>query len=285
MTSPGWVEDPRADLDRIPRQQYFLRTVSEAAIKKTGDNPLKIDGLFNAVVENFAHDQNLKLGELKALTRIFKGLNPTKVDMMTLPVEEASYAGYAGKVIAKYPDAQPVITRLANFPTPKRAIPKPLPASKVEVRVVNGSGVQGAAGRAADEFAAAGFRSAGPPADADRDDYDKTQIRYAPGKALAGYTVAFALGTNNQVEAASTKDALDADVLVIVGKDYLELKRNFDALAKLNKTPSSTRAKPPASATGATTTTTTTIPQPTVDTRFVPVDPETGGTLVGCPKK
>jgi hypothetical protein len=33
----------------------------------------------------------------------------------------------------------------------------------------------------------------------------------------------------------------------------------------------------------ASSTTTTTVAKQTVDTRFVPVDPKTGGTLVGCP--
>jgi polyisoprenyl-teichoic acid--peptidoglycan teichoic acid transferase len=188
--SPGWIEDPRADLDRIPRQQYFLRTISQAAINKIGDDPRRITGLLNSVFKNFAKDQNLKYDELKALARIFKGLDPTKVDMMTLPIEEAPFAGYAGKVIAKYPDANPVIARLADFPTPAPEIPRPLPADTIDVRVVNGSGEKGAAARAAEEFATAGFRSAGPPEDADRDDYEKTQVRYAPGKSAAGFTVA-----------------------------------------------------------------------------------------------
>ena len=43
---------PAADLDRIPRQQYFLRTLSQTAIDKTGSDPLKIIGLLDAVFKS-----------------------------------------------------------------------------------------------------------------------------------------------------------------------------------------------------------------------------------------
>jgi hypothetical protein len=121
------------------------------------------------------------------------------------------------------------------------------------------------------------------PEDADRNDYGRTQVRYAPGEYQQAYTAAPTVGTLNMVEAISKKNTLDADVLVIVGRD-------LDKLSP--RSPTTTGA-----ATGVTSTTqpaitTTTVPQETttttaprtVDTRFVPVDPKTGGPLVGCPK-
>src|SRR5262249_46577805 len=80
----GWIEDGRADLDRIPRQQYFLRSISQAAIDKTASNPTKLWALFNAVKNNFTHDDTLKFSEFKSLIRTFNGLNPARVDMQTL---------------------------------------------------------------------------------------------------------------------------------------------------------------------------------------------------------
>ena len=225
--SIGWFEDPRADLDRIPRQQYFLRTIAQAATERTGNDPIKIIGLLDAVFKNLAHDQNLKYGDLTALALTFRGFNPAKVEMSTLPVAPSPYREFPGQVVAKFPDAIPVITRLANFTPPKQPIVTPLPADRVKVRVVNGSGVTNAAGVALDAFIAAGFRSAGPAADADRSDYE-TQVRYAPGKFREGYTVALAVGTANLVEAPSAKNTLGGDVLVIVGRDYDSLKHRFD---------------------------------------------------------
>jgi hypothetical protein len=86
------------------------------------------------------------------------------------------------------------------------------------------------------------------------------------------------------VEAASDTDALDADVLVIVGDDYFTLPRNFKGVPRTASTTTTGPGFPlPTTTTIPPTTTTTTVP--TVDTRFVPVDPKTGGPLVGCPKK
>jgi LCP family protein required for cell wall assembly len=280
--SRGWIEDPRADLDRIPRQQYFLRTLSQAAIDRVGHDPIGISSLLDAVFDNFAKDQNLTYDEVKKLAQTFKGLNPAKVDMMTLPITEAE--DFPGKVRAKYPDANSVIGRLSSFPKPPESIPRPTAADEISVKVVNGSGIKLAGARAAADFDTAGFTSAGPPEDADRDDYDKTQVRYAPGKFGAGFTAAYGIGTQNIVEAASAKDALDADVLVIVGRDYDLLPHNFGGVPRTSNTTTSGPA--PTAAVAPTTiarTTTTTTFRVTVDTRFVPVDPKTGGPLVGCP--
>ncbi len=151
--------------------------------------------------------------------------------------------------------------------------------------------MKGAASLALDTFTAAGFASAGPAADADRSDY-MTQVRYAPGKFREGYTVALAVGTANLVEAASAKNTLGGDALVIVGLDYTTLKHRFDLIPRpavtlpsisTSSTASTTSVVP--TSTTTITTTTTTVPHQTVDTRFVPVDPKTGGSLVGCPSK
>ena len=279
--SPGWIEDGLADLDRIPRQQYFLRTLSQAAIDKTGSDPFAITALADAVFKHLGHDQNLKLSELNTLASTFRDLKPSKIEMMTLPITEDP--AWAGHVIAKYPDANAVVAQLANFPTPTVSIPHPVAPNKVKIRVVNGSGVKGSANSVLNDMVAAGFKSAGPAEDADRSDY-KTQIRYAPGKFLQGFTVAYALGTQNLVEAASAQNTLGGDVLVIVGTDYESLPHNFKHVTSTASTPTTVHAgKAPAA--HASTTTTTAPPRQNVDTRFVPVDPNTGGSLVGCPTK
>ena len=286
--SYGWIEDPLSDLDRIPRQQYFLRTISQAAIDKTGGDPRKIPALLDAVFKHFAHDQNLKYEELTALALTFRGLNPAKISMTTLPWTPAPYKGFGGQVVAKFPDAGGVIGQLSTFSTPpKKPTVKPLRADRVKVRVVNGSGVKGAAGHALDAFTAAGFTSAGNAVDADRSDYN-TQVRYAPGKFREGYTVAVAVGTANLVEAASAKNTLGGDALLIVGRDYDRLTHRFDLIPAplgATTTTSTTVGGATSSTTATTSTTTTTVAHQTVDTRFVPVDPKTGGALVGCPTK
>jgi LCP family protein required for cell wall assembly len=284
----GWVATG-SDIDRIPRQQYFLRTVSQAAIDKSGNDPLRVVPLLDAVFGSLGHDQTLKQSELYSLALTFRGLNPAKVQMSTLPT--LPDPTNPNRVLAKFPDAAGVIDLLAKFTAPpKKPIVKPLAAGKVKVRVVNGSGSKGAGSQALDTFVAAGFRSAGPAQDADRSDY-QTSVRYAPGKFREGYTVAVAVGTLNLVEAASAKFTLGGDVLLIVGRDYASLKQHFDLVPRPAGTlpsvaPNSTAAGPTLSTAPSTSvTTTTSVPRRTVDTRFVPVDPKTGAALVGCPRK
>lgn len=273
----GWVATG-SDIDRIPRQQYFLRTVSQAALDKAGQDPIAVMGVLDAIFKNLGHDQTLKQSELNALARTFRGLKPSKVEMSTLPT--AQDPSNPNRVVAKFPDAGGVIDQLASFTAPKKPIVKPMSADRIKVRVINGSGVKNAASHALDTFEAAGFHSAGPPADADRSDYD-TEVRYAPGKFREGYTVATAVGTIHLVEAPSNKNTFGGDVLVIVGRDYDALRHRFDLIPRPANLP------PPSSTTTSVaprTTTSTTVAR-TVDTRFVPVDPHTGGTLVGCPTK
>jgi len=283
MTSPGWIQDGRADLDRIPRQQYFLRTLSRAAVKKAGSDPLGINSLLKSIFTNLGRDQYLTYDEITSLAYTFRDLNPSKVDMSTLPVVPSTYRQFPGQVVAKFPDAGGVISQLSQFTAPKQTIVKPMSADRIKVRVINGSGVKNAASHVLDTFEAAGFHSGGQPADADRDDYN-TEVRYAPGKFREGYTVAVAVGTIHLVEAPSAKNTFGGDVLLIVGRDYDSLKHRFDLIPRPANLPpmSSTTTS---IALHPTTTTTTTVAQTTPDTRFVPVDPRTGGTLVGCPTK
>jgi LCP family protein required for cell wall assembly len=287
----GWTATG-SDLDRIPRQQYFLRTISQAAIDKAGSDPFKIRQLMDAVFKNFAHDQHLKVDELNNLVRTFNGLDPARVEMITLPNQPAT-GRWTGHVEEKDPDAALVLQRLKEFHIPPVKIPVPLPQGELAIRVVNGSGVKGLAARALQDFVDAGFQSAGPPQDADRSDFAQTQVRAAPGKDLEGYSVALAAGVTHFVNAKTRTDALDADVLVIVGRDWDSLPHNFRyAVSAPRSTTSLPHASTTTSVTGATrttatgaSTTTTTIARPTVDRRLVPVDPKTGGPLVGCPTK
>jgi LCP family protein required for cell wall assembly len=283
--SPGWIEDPRADLDRIPRQQYFLRTISQAAIDKTASNPTKLFGLLDAVKNNFTRDTTLKFDELKALIRTFNGLDPRKVQMETLPNTTAPYPGFSQQVIASQ-EANAVIASLMFFGDPSPPLPALLPPNKVRVRVVDGSGVAGAAQQVVQKLTAAGFQVTGAAEEADRR-YDYTQVRYAPGKYAEGYTTIVGIGTLQIVEAISAENTLGADVLLVVGRDYGKLKRDFTPTkapaASATTGPGAPGATSTSRSTSTTSTTVTTLPQVTPNTKFVPVDPKTGDPLVGCP--
>jgi LCP family protein required for cell wall assembly len=271
----GWTA-VGSDIDRIPRQQYFLRTVAQAAIDRTNDNPFRIIGLVNAVMTHLTTDQALTLNELKALVRTFGHLRPADIAMTTLPW--APDPSNPNRVVVKYPDATAVLDQLANFTPPRPYIPVILNPHTIRVRVVNGSGVPGIAAKVLHELVAAGFRSAGPAANADSANYAHTQVRWSPGKDSQGVTAVYATGARDFGQSPKAADTLGGDVLVVVGRDWNSLQHH---LRNLPGTRPLARA-PVASAS-------ITVPRPTttttVDSRFIPVDPKTGGVLVGCPKQ
>ena len=262
----------RADLDRIQRQQYFLRSLGQTALEHGASNPITAFHLAGAVVSSLTADKTLSNRDLKSLVNSFVGLNPATVEMTTLPVT----GGYNAPLVVQYPEAQSVINRLKDLADPL-ALPPVVEPSTVKVVVVDGSGVEGRAKSVSEAFAAHGFKTGGY-GDATSSDYEKTQVRYAPGQAKKGFTAALYLGTLNVVEASNTSvelgsKKLHGDVIVVVGRDYPTLK------GPLSKpVPSTTSTTAPSS-----TTTSTTTPSITVDTRYVPVSASGLEPLVGCP--
>jgi hypothetical protein len=204
--------------------------------------------------------------------RTFRGLDPATVEMTTLPV------GYEGShLLAQYPEAQPILDRLKDLSVPV-AIPQLANPSEVRVVTVDASGVKGRATELQTRLTGRGFLDGGS-GDASISDFPKTQVRYAPGQALAGLTVALYLGTSNVVEAESTTlrhgdQTLNGDVIVVVGRDYPKLR---GLLAR----PAHPGRSTTTSAGGTSSTTTTTIEVP--DTRYVPVSTNGLRPLVGCP--
>jgi LCP family protein required for cell wall assembly len=274
----GWVEDGQADLDRIPRQQYFLRTIGQSAIEKTTSDPTKLLALFNAVDGSFKRDRDLTFSEIKALIRTFRGLDPHNIEMLTLPTDPSPYRQFPGQRVPNDESIR-VVSRLRYF-TPPAPEPTPLPPSQVSVRIVNGSKLPGVEQRAIDQFTAAGFHVIGGASNAERSDYTKTQLAYAPNLRPAGLSVARAAQTINVVEANSRADTLNADVLVVIGADYDTLPHAFPGAPGVT-TP--TTAAAPQNTTSTTSTTVALPPPATPDSRYVPLDPKTHGPLVGCP--
>ena len=171
--------DPVADLDRIPRQQYFLRTISQAAIDKTAANPTKLFGLLNAEEQLHHATTTLTFDELKALIRTFNGLIPRKVQMETLPGPVAATAPYAGHVVAT--DAAEAV--LQSLMQPRRSLTRSPGTCSRRIRcacaAVNGSGDPNAAQLALDRLRAAGFQVTGTARGRRSDQLRADQIRYA----------------------------------------------------------------------------------------------------------
>jgi hypothetical protein len=268
-------EDPLSDLGRILRQQYFIRSLASVAIEESAEHPLKAKGIVEKVVDHLTKDEGLGLSDVLALVNTFRETDPELVEMRTLPTEPADRDGQS-VLLLKTAQAEPLFERLRDFGEEEEpAVPVPtdvLPA-EVAVRVLNGSGVTGAARSTLDALAGLGFRPVEPPADADRSDHADTEVRYAPGAESKARLVAAHLGVGVLVEVAEPGAA---DVTVVLGRDF-ERVRAPDVAT----TTTSGVASP--SPTVATTPTTVRGPSPfTVPDVTAPSRPNGGQPAVGC---
>ncbi|HEX5095716.1 MAG TPA: LCP family protein [Acidimicrobiia bacterium] len=285
-----WRMDPRSDLSRIERQQYFVRSLAQTALDRGARNLTTAFALLDDMSDALKRDPNLTVKDLKALINAFRDVNPADIEMVTLPVDRANKGG-ADVVVPHEPDADAVLSRLWLGGMPQGLPPMAAPADTT-VHVLNGSGEKGRAAEVQQMFEAAGFRTVGEPGDADRDDYPVTQVRWEPGKGGEALAVVAALGAPSAAEAGPDDELGGADVLVIVGRDWDALAAPVKEGAAAPSTEAPTTGPSGTTTAPATTTTVTTAPPTTPPstqppspsaTAVVPVDPETGGTLVGCP--
>ncbi len=130
--------DLRADLDRIPRQQSFIRRLTGLAISKSLGDPTIAFELADNVLQYLTVDQNLGRSEINALVRAFRTVDvndSSSLQMVTLPV--VADPNDRNRVIPA-DDADTVVAALNTFGA---STPKALPApSQVTVDVVDGSG-------------------------------------------------------------------------------------------------------------------------------------------------
>ncbi|HYF45101.1 MAG TPA: LytR C-terminal domain-containing protein, partial [Acidimicrobiales bacterium] len=94
-------------------------------------------------------------------------------------------------------------------------------AGSIRVAINNGTGVAGQATEVADDFAALGFDTSPGTGDAERFDFARTVVRYAPGnEAIAEFVAAQVEGGADLQEVGST---YIADVIVVTGTSYVGL--------------------------------------------------------------
>lgn len=243
--------DVRADLDRIPRQQAFIRKLAGLAISKSLGDPFLAVDLADNVLKYVTVDQNLGRDEVNQLIRAFKTVNvndPNSLEMITLPVA----ADPQNPTVTLVPGAgaDDVVARLNTFGA---SGPKPLPApSQVSVDVVDASGKEFGPG-IVDQMRKQGFKVT---AGGSQPTVAVTEIRYAPEQLAAAETVLTYFPEAKFVPDPTATKA----VKVVVGSDFKNLV-----------VPSTTTTVPVVPGQTAPSTTTTTAP-PTTTTTQPPAD-------------
>jgi LCP family protein required for cell wall assembly len=215
-----WTDaSPRADLDRIVRQQTFIRKLAAAAAAKGASNPLTAYEIADATVPKLKIDEQLGKKDIFRLVNTFRKVNPeddSAIEMITIPNEASDE--YEGKVEVKQPDADQVLQRLRTFGSSgaeeESVDPKLLPA-QVRVRVLNGSGIVGIAAETMAQLEGYSFANAGV---GNAGGLRATEIRYRPGNEDKAKLVGNYLGGVGRRVADDSIS--DADVVLVLAKDF-----------------------------------------------------------------
>ncbi len=204
--------DIRADLDRIQRQQSFIRKLASVAISKALSDPFLAVSLADNVIGYLKADQNLSRDDVNALIKAFKTVDvndPNSVDFTTLPVDPDPDNPNVTLVPSAAADA--VVQQLRTFgdDSPK---PAKVPPSQVTVQVVDTTGTN-VAPSVVSELTAQGFHaSPGKPVAA----VPTTEIHYGYGQAEEAKTLLAYFPDAKFVPDVKAKDA----VLLILGTSF-----------------------------------------------------------------
>ncbi len=173
---------PHGDLDRIKRQQYFLKAAFEK-ITSAGTllNPFKLRDLLNAVGHSLLIDPKL---DLLSLARQFESLTSGKIDFATIPNNGSQLIypdGVETSIVEVNRAAIPAfVAALEGKGNSAYADAKPAAASSVTVDVLNGTDVARLAARNADVLKGFGFRI--NAVDSTSSTTERTTVEYPAGK-------------------------------------------------------------------------------------------------------
>jgi LCP family protein required for cell wall assembly len=264
-SSDAWSSDQRSDLGRIQRQQYFIRSLAQQAIKAGARNPLTARAILEKIVPHLEVDNGMGLQQFLRLARAFRSVDPGSLQMVTVPTKSFKPTPKIQAQQVLTDQAAPIFALLGSFDrASKPASTAKIAPAKIRVQVLNGSNVKGIASSTAAALRSAGFASGGTPTDADQNDYQNTQVRYTPGHIDEARIVASYLGGVGILTPRTTGMG-SADVVVVTGQDFVGIV-----------TPGTHKQAPvPAAAT-------TTPPNPGTTPGITAPKTVAGQPLVGC---
>ena len=242
-----WLPGANSDIERISRQQDFIRRIMKKAVSSGLGNPLTLNRLIGIGVSNVRVDQAMSTKDITNLARRFRSIDPDTVDMLTLPTSDA-FVGDAAVQLMDTHRAQEFIDRLNGV----KAAPPPasVKPADVAVAVLNGNGGDAVASTTAASLSQAGFRVAST-GNALSYDYRQTIVQYATGQQAKGALLRSSLVAGGALE--EDKTLTGADVALVVGLDYNGLKTSVTSApatsgpaSPAGSTPDTVKARTPA---------------------------------------
>lgn len=253
-----WRQDPTADLGRITRQQIFIRRAVAKAVSKGLTNPVTLNEMVSAGVENVRLDELLDTSDLLDLGRRFASFDADTLIGYSLPTEPYNTsAGYGGEELLER-EAEPILNLFRGLP------PGTVSPSAVDLTVLNGSGIDGQANDAAAALDTIGFEiqevaSAPEP-------ISRTTVRFGDGGHDAARRVA--RHVTGGADLVHDPDLDDGEVVLVTGADFTTVHDQPAPEGSPDdvRSTTSTTAAPSTSAGDTSTTapgaTTTTAPEP-----------------------
>ena len=220
-----WRTDGTGDLGRISRQQDFIRRSMKKAVAKGIRNPIVLNNLIDVGIKNVTVDSSLSARDLIRLGNRFRSLDPSKIDMYTVPITPTKING-AAVLLLQEQAAQPVLdvfrgaTSSPNDTTGGATATAPLTTvepSTVHVEVLNGAGVRGLAAQTKQALTGLSFQVTGT-GDADSSQYEHTVIRYSAGQEDAARTLATFVKPGADLQPVTS--AGTGDVQLVLGRDF-----------------------------------------------------------------
>ncbi|MGP4021744.1 LCP family protein [Actinomadura sp. 3N407] len=211
-----------SDLDRIKRQQKFMGALASKALSAgVLSNPKKLISLMNAVTESLTTDKELTPQVMMDIAREMQGMTSGKLRFVTVP---SGPDPQDPNRVALSDTAQPFFAAVRNDKTvpkePKQGDVK-IPPSQVRVRVFNGSGINGQAGRVADDLESQGFQvTVGGNAPSTT---STTKVLYGSGADQQAQTLAGLIPSKPQ-PAARGKGGTPGLVDLVIGRNWTNLK-------------------------------------------------------------
>ncbi len=139
LARQAWLPaDAVPDIDRIARQQQFIRTLAGVAVRDSLSNPLTANTIVDRVVENLTVDRGLSKSDILDLVDAFRTINPSDtghVQFATVPWTEGPDQGGQSVLYLRQPDADALLAHLGGAADPANVS-------------INGSPPTGSAGEA-----------------------------------------------------------------------------------------------------------------------------------------
>lgn len=207
-----WQPDPAGDLNRIQRQQDFIRRTFHQSLSKGLLDPRRVDRILTVAIDNVTLDDTLGLRDLMALVGQFRSLTPDSLQSYVLPTTPGTTPDGRQVLFLDAAGARPVLDVFRGLATE----PAETLASTVRVRVLNGSGRSGQVRAAAYRLVAAGFIV--PGVGTADEPLARTRIRFGAGQEAAAALVAVRVAPRPELVADPTIEGVD--VVVDIGRDW-----------------------------------------------------------------